>query len=100
MTFSERDAILNDDEEWVNIPTVLRSFLRQMNNELQNNRLTCDAFLDDQKEHDRLLKGILSKQLERELEMKKSELTMQQECQEVQASFPKCWGLFANKCVI
>ncbi|ESS64097.1 hypothetical protein TCDM_07929 [Trypanosoma cruzi Dm28c] len=92
MTFSERDAILNDDEEWVNIPTVLRSFLRQMNNELQNNRLTCDAFLDDQKEHDRLLKGILSKQLERELEMKKSELTMQQECQEVQASFSEVLG--------
>ncbi|EAN98938.1 hypothetical protein C3747_97g181 [Trypanosoma cruzi] len=92
MTFSERDAILNDDEEWVNIPTVLRSFLRQINNELQNNRLTCDAFLDDQKEHDRLLKGILSKQLERELEMKKSELTMQQECQEVQASFSEVLG--------
>ncbi|EKF34304.1 hypothetical protein MOQ_002378 [Trypanosoma cruzi marinkellei] len=92
MTFSERDAILNDDEEWVNIPTVLRSFLRQLNNELQNNRLTCDAFLDDQKEHDRLLKGILSKQMERELEIKKSELNMQQECQEVQASFSEVLG--------
>ncbi|RNF12361.1 hypothetical protein TraAM80_00372 [Trypanosoma rangeli] len=87
MTFSERDAILNDEEEWVNIPTVLRRFLRQLNNELENNRLNCDAFLENQKDHDHLIKGILSKQLERELEMKKTELTLQQECHDVQTSF-------------
>ncbi|RNF06133.1 uncharacterized protein Tco025E_07654 [Trypanosoma conorhini] len=92
MTFSERDAILNDEEEWVNIPTVLRSLLRQLNNEVQNNRITCDAFLDNQKEHDHLIKGILSKQLERELEMKKTELTLQQECHDVQASFSAVLG--------
>ncbi|KEG07650.1 hypothetical protein DQ04_09181020 [Trypanosoma grayi] len=86
MTFSARDAVLNDDEEWFNIPAVVRSFLRQLNNEVQNNRLACDALLQSQREQDGLLKGVASKQMEREFQMTKTVLALQQDRQEDQTS--------------
>ncbi|ORC92817.1 uncharacterized protein TM35_000021430 [Trypanosoma theileri] len=87
MNFSVLDAVLNDDEEWFNIPPVVRNFLRQLSNEVQNNRITCDSLLQNTHEHDKLLKGIVSKQMEREFEITKTVLSLQQERQESEVGF-------------
>ncbi|KAH9577688.1 hypothetical protein LSM04_007599 [Trypanosoma melophagium] len=87
MNFSVIDAVLNDDEEWFNIPPVVRNFLRQLSNEVQNNSLTCNSLLQNTQEHDKLLKGIVSKQMEREFEVTKTVLSLQQERQESEVAF-------------
>lgn len=86
MTFSAREATLNNDEEWLNIPAVVRIFLRQLNNDVSNTHSLCEGFLKYQRDNDKILKDIICKQRENTDEMSKIVLLTQHRRQESTSS--------------
>ena len=62
MGYEGRSLLLDDGEEWVNIPIVVREFMRQLNDEAQASRSVIDSMRREQKEANQLLRRVMQKQ--------------------------------------
>lgn len=76
MSFHDRVAVIEDDEEWLNIPPVLRKLLRHLNEENEHNRALTEALRQEQRDTNLLLRRLIQKQTDMELDFARSNLLL------------------------
>ncbi|KPI83187.1 hypothetical protein ABL78_7787 [Leptomonas seymouri] len=76
MGYEGRSLLLDDGEEWVNIPFVVREFMRQLNDEVQASRSAMESMRQEQKEVNVLLRRVIQKQADLELDNTRNTLSL------------------------
>lgn len=76
MGYEGRSLLLDDGEEWVNIPIVVREFMRQLNDEAQASRSVIDSMRREQKEANQLLRRVMQKQADLEMDNARNTLSL------------------------
>ncbi|CAJ1989821.1 hypothetical protein conserved [Leishmania donovani] len=68
MGYEGRCVLLDDADEWVNIPFVVREFMKQLNDEAQASRAVVEMLRQEQKETNLLLRRVMQKQADLEID--------------------------------
>jgi hypothetical protein len=76
MGYEGRSLLLDDEEEWVNIPLVVREFMRQLNDEVQASRTVMELMRQEQKEVNLLLRRVMQKQADLEIDNTRNTLSI------------------------
>ncbi|KPA74108.1 hypothetical protein ABB37_09396 [Leptomonas pyrrhocoris] len=76
MGYEGRSLLLSDGEEWVNIPFVVREFMRQLNDEVQASRTVVESMRQEQKEVNLLLRRVIQKQADLEMDNTRNTLSL------------------------
>ncbi|GET89594.1 hypothetical protein, conserved [Leishmania tarentolae] len=66
--YEGRCVLLEDADEWVNIPFVVREFMKQLNDEAQSSRAVVEMLRQEQKETNLLLHRVMQKQADLEID--------------------------------
>lgn len=66
--YEGRCVLLDDADEWVNIPFVVREFMKQLNDEAQASRAVVEMLRQEQKETNLLLRRVMQKQADLEID--------------------------------
>ncbi|KAG5476530.1 hypothetical protein LSCM1_04244 [Leishmania martiniquensis] len=66
--YEGRRALLDDADEWVNIPFVVREFMKQLNDEAQASRAMMETLRREQKENNLLLRRVMQKQADLDID--------------------------------
>ncbi|KAK7198210.1 hypothetical protein NESM_000777900 [Novymonas esmeraldas] len=76
MGYEGRCVLLDDAGEWVNIPFVVREFMKQLNDESQASRALVEALRHEQKETNQLLRRVVQKQADLEMDNTRNMLSL------------------------
>ncbi|KAG5476257.1 hypothetical protein LSCM4_05237 [Leishmania orientalis] len=76
MGYEGRRALLDDADEWVNIPFVVREFMKQLNDEAQASRAMLEALRQEQKECNLLLRRVMQKQADQDIDNTRNTMSL------------------------
>lgn len=76
--YEGRCVLLDDAGEWVNIPFVVREFVKQLNDESHATRAMVESLRQEQKETNLLLRRVLQKQADLEIDNQRNALSINQ----------------------
>nr|CAJ2475415.1 unnamed protein product [Leishmania braziliensis] len=76
MGYEGRCVLLDDTDEWVNIPFVVREFMKQLNDEAQSSRVVVESLRQEQKETSLLLRRVMQKQADLEIDNTRNILSL------------------------
>lgn len=82
MGYEGRSLLLDDGEEWVNIPLVVREFMRQLNDEVHASRSAMEAMRQEQKEVNVCLRRVMQKQADLDMDNARNTLSLKRSSQE------------------
>lgn len=76
MGYEGRSTLLNDSYEWVNIPHVVREFLKHLNNDMESSKSLIESIRREQRETSTLLRRVVQKQTDLEIDNARNVLTL------------------------